>query len=139
MSTKIYEICKLLSIDHRENLNTSIGNSFLNLTPSSNVSSLREFIQNFCDDMPSYLVKLKLDSERANIIKLVYPFILIFGIFGNLLSLLVMTKITKRGINYQKFSFSLAVLSIADLGKLLKHIYYARVNVIFYLFIQNLA
>ncbi len=123
MSSKIYEICRILRLERQEDelrlesLNMSVWNNNSNSTNHSKpLVLLQEFIENFCLELPFHLAKLKLESERANIIKLVYPCILIFGILGNLLSLVVMSKITKRGINYQKFSFSLAILSFADLG-----------------------
>ncbi len=126
MSSKVFEVCKILNLQRGEddinyylNMSTLHGNgSYFN--QSKPLVLLQEFIENFCDELPFHLNKLNLESKRANIIKLVYPWILIFGIIGNLLSLIVMSKITKQGISYQKFSFSLATLSFADLGKIFR-------------------
>jgi hypothetical protein len=49
----------------------------------------------------------------------VYPALLVFGLFGNLVSFLAMARIYSRRKNYLKFSLSLATLALADLLVLL--------------------
>ena len=59
------------------------------------------------------------DQVKMNTIKIAYPIILIFGLLGNLLSLIIMLKIyrgKKRG--EQRFLINLIALSIADLAVL---------------------
>lgn len=73
-------------------------------------------IEDFCYDLPLKMSKLALEKQRSVMIKSTYPVILIFGIVGNMFSFMVMTKIFKSSKKFHKFSFSLAVLSLTDLG-----------------------
>ena len=59
------------------------------------------------------------NSFKHSLIKYIYPVILIFGILGNIVSLMVMIRIYKRKKNFHKFSLNLAALSLADLAVLL--------------------
>jgi hypothetical protein len=66
--------------------------------------------------MPMKLVKSESDFIKYNLLKFIYPILLLFGIIGNLISFLVMVRIYYRGKNFKQFALSLAALSIADLG-----------------------
>lgn len=83
------------------------------LGSDDNISS---YVESICSAMPLKLVKTKSDLIKYNLIKFVYPVLLLFGIVGNLISLLVMVRIYYRGKNFKQFALSLAALSIADLG-----------------------
>lgn len=128
MPTQIDEICASIYHDSSFLIQTlSVNNTsdfaLKNVTNIHNLLGL--FIVNFCKEMPAKLIKLQLENERANIIKSVYPCLLILGISGNLLSFLVMAKISKRGV--QKFSTSLAVLAAADIGIIKRLILFFKV------------
>ena len=73
------------------------------------VCEKREIIN---ENVHSNLIKL-------NIVKYIYPIILIFGLLGNVISLAVMIRIYRRKKHSYKFSFNLAALSIADLAVLI--------------------
>jgi hypothetical protein len=54
---------------------------------------------------------------RYNLIKYLYPMLLVFGLFGNTLSFLVMIKVfrsKKKGLDNRNFSFCLAMLCLSD-------------------------
>ena len=83
---------------------------------------------NFTDILPiceKFIQKIHNVSSfnmlRFNLIKYIYPILLIFGIFGNTLSFLVMLRIyrTKKKRPNRNFSFCLAMLCFADLAILL--------------------
>lgn len=59
---------------------------------------------------------------RYNLIKYLYPVLLVFGILGNILSAIVMIKIfksRKKNANNRNFSFCLAILCLSDCAILL--------------------
>lgn len=62
-----------------------------------------------------------IEQQRYHLIKYAYPLILFFGLVGNLITFMVMCRIFKRKKTktFQKFSFSLATLAMADLIVLL--------------------
>ncbi|CAF1025997.1 unnamed protein product [Brachionus calyciflorus] len=74
-------------------------------------------IRNMCKTYyhPNLKIKKDLDSLIFSLIKTFYPFLLIFGLFGNSITFLTMLRIYTRRKNYQKFCFSLAILALADL------------------------
>ncbi len=133
MSSKsaIVDICMPLldnlEIPNRFDLQGTVSDTNTNETNVTDITEMIEtevikgqlggFIDKFCKDLPIKLILEKSDSEHLNLIKHTYPVILIFGIFANMFSFILMTRIAKKRKNFQKFSFSLAVLSITDLGK----------------------
>jgi hypothetical protein len=66
-----------------------------------------------------YLCQNSENEIKKNLIKYVYPIIIVFGLLGNILSFMVMHRIHRKKKNFQKFSLNLATLSLADLGVLL--------------------
>lgn len=93
--------------------------SMLNKTtvePGRAGEQLKDFIDNFCKVLPTKVILQQDDIEHNDLIKYTYPAILVFGIFANLFSLILMTRISNKRKNFQKFTFSLAILALADLG-----------------------
>ena len=100
----------------------SLSNLLINQSISAFLGSeynMSEYVEKICLALPMKLIKHEADQIKQNLIKFIYPILLLFGICGNLISFFVMIRIYKRGKNFQKFSLSLAALSIADLGILL--------------------
>jgi hypothetical protein len=98
----------------------------LNLLGDRNESSGTNFnngiIQDICDNI---LMMEKSPTANSSplmirtLVKYIYPVLLVFGLFGNFISLLAMTRIYSRRKNYLKFSLSLATLALTDLIVLL--------------------
>lgn len=90
-------------------------------------SNINELCRSFSNDSDirimcnvynqSRVLSIKKDSDPLilSLIKTFYPFLLFFGIFGNLITFFTMVRIYKYRKNYQKFCFSLATLAISDL------------------------
>lgn len=55
------------------------------------------------------------DAFKLTLIKYTYPIILIFGLFGNVISFIVMLRIYNKRKNFLNFSLSLATLALADI------------------------
>jgi hypothetical protein len=55
----------------------------------------------------------------SSLIKYCYPIILLFGLFGNAITFVVMCRVHKRKRNFQKFSLSLGTLALVDISVLL--------------------
>ena len=110
--TRIYEICDYLKQSPVTENITETARKIERVVQDN----VYKAIEDFCRELPLHMSKLTLERQRSKMIKITYPVILVFGIIGNLFSFLVMAKIFKRSKKFHKFAFSLAVLSLTDLG-----------------------
>ena len=106
----------LLKIDNATNVFDGFDMSNF---PENMVSiEFQRYIKILCENRLGSPIHLG-PSFKQILIKYIYPIILIFGILGNIISLMVMIRIYKRKKNFHKFSLNLAALSLADLAVLL--------------------
>lgn len=71
------------------------------------------------DELCSNLKQGKNSSTVTGFTKYSYPPLLLFGLFGNALTFLVMCRVHSRKRNFQKFSLSLGTLALGDIAVLL--------------------
>jgi hypothetical protein len=110
----------------RLNLTEDISNESINTTQaqsSDNIISnhLEKYLKIVCQHIMQNEKNLfgSSDQIKVNIVKIAYPIILVFGILGNLISLIIMIKIYRRKNSLNRFSINLAALSLADLAVLI--------------------
>ena len=72
----------------------------------------------FCEESNENKINHTQLHLKSIIIKYIYPIIIIFGLLGNMMSFVMMVRVNKRKKNLYRFSFNLAILSLADLAVL---------------------
>lgn len=80
----------------------------------SNDSEIR-IMCHFYNQSRTLSIKKESDPLIINLIRTFYPFLLFFGLFGNLITFFTMVRIYKYRKTYQKFCFSLSTLALSDL------------------------
>ena len=83
------------------------------------ISNLLENLKVVCEKPNDEINKFQSNFIKLNIVKYVYPIILVFGIVGNILSFIVMLRVYKRKKSSYRFALNLAALSLADLAVLI--------------------
>lgn len=96
----------------------------LNSTRNVEEEPMNPLIKLLCDKIESSKTQKSIDETysklvKLNLIKYAYPCLFLFGIMGNILSLIVMIRVCFKNKHFKIFAFSLAILAVADLTVLI--------------------
>ena len=120
---KLKSNLSLLNLSHIMETKSKINclKNTLNLNPSSSLTLINQdkYLSWTCNATSTEDIDVSTQSNRIklDLIKYVYPFLIVFGLLGNLLSFKVMLK--RFRCEKEKSSLSLAILSLADLAIIL--------------------
>lgn len=122
----VTELCDL-SLLNQTSLSLSINSKLeLNIGHIIQSNNLTEYTSRICEELflpsntsSSESTTLNSSQLKLVLLKWVYPFLLLLGITGNLVTLFVMIRVHRRDTVFKKFSICLAALSVADLNVML--------------------
>ncbi len=107
----------------KQNFTLKPGGEEHNFTNFANLTYVEMLCNKFDNKISQFDNKISFNLVRYNLIKYVYPFLIIFGFFGNSISIYVMAKkyksAKKTKNKHHNFSFCLAMLCGADLAILI--------------------